>query len=72
MLDGERAGMIRDGRADVGLLHHLACVPVTDARPTTLILAWPQGHRPSALEAFARAATTVAAHRQQTPSRVDG
>ncbi|MFD0656564.1 LysR family substrate-binding domain-containing protein [Thermocatellispora tengchongensis] len=48
----------------------LTCVPVTDAQPTTLILAWPQGHRASALAAFVRTATTVAAHRQQTPSRV--
>jgi DNA-binding transcriptional LysR family regulator len=51
-------------RADLG------CVPVTDAQPTTLILAWPQGHRASALEAFVRTATTVAARRQQTPSRI--
>ncbi|MEU1387329.1 MULTISPECIES: LysR substrate-binding domain-containing protein [unclassified Nonomuraea] len=42
----------------------LVCVPVTDAEPTTLILAWPQGHRTSALVAFVRTATTVAAHRQ--------
>jgi hypothetical protein len=48
----------------------LACVPVTDAPPSTLVLAWPQGHRASALAAFVRTATTVAAHRQQTPSRV--
>ncbi|GGS83867.1 LysR family transcriptional regulator [Nonomuraea spiralis] len=42
----------------------LVCVPVTDAEPTTLILAWPQGHRTSALAAFVRTATTAAAHRQ--------
>ncbi|MFC4909351.1 LysR family transcriptional regulator [Actinomadura gamaensis] len=48
----------------------LTCVPVTDAPPTTLLLAWPQGHRASALAAFVRTATTIAAHRQQTPSRI--
>ncbi|MEV5572210.1 LysR substrate-binding domain-containing protein [Spirillospora sp. NPDC052269] len=46
----------------------LACVPVTDARPTTLILAWPQEHRAPALAAFVRTATDVAAHRQHIPA----
>ncbi|TYB44969.1 LysR family transcriptional regulator [Actinomadura chibensis] len=41
----------------------LTCVPVSDARPTTLVLAWARGHRAPALAAFVRTATTVAAHR---------
>ncbi|MFI7106925.1 LysR family transcriptional regulator [Nonomuraea sp. NPDC050227] len=38
----------------------LVCVPVTDAEPTTLVLAWPQGGRAPALAAFVRTATSVA------------
>ncbi|WP_207400552.1 LysR family transcriptional regulator [Actinomadura roseirufa] len=38
----------------------LTCVPVTDAPPTTLVLAWPRGRRSRALAAFVRTAATVA------------
>jgi DNA-binding transcriptional LysR family regulator len=48
-------GQLRDG---------LTCVPVIDAPPTALVLAWPQGRRGTALAAFVRTATTVAAHRE--------
>ncbi len=40
----------------------LSCVPVLDAAPTTLLLAWPEGRRSPALASFVRAAVTVAAH----------
>lgn len=39
----------------------LAAVPVSDAEPTTLVLAWPETSRSRDLAAFVRAATTAAA-----------
>jgi hypothetical protein len=45
-----------------GLLRDdLAAVPVRDAAPTTLVLAWPEASRSRALAAFVRATTAVAA-----------
>jgi hypothetical protein len=44
--------------------HDLACVPVLDAAPTTVLIAWPQHSRSRAVAAFVRAATAVAARRQ--------
>ncbi|MDH2429696.1 LysR substrate-binding domain-containing protein [Sphaerisporangium sp. TRM90804] len=43
----------------------LVCVPVTDAAPTTVVLAWPRDTRSPALAAFVHTATRVAtaAHR---------
>ncbi|MEU4224441.1 LysR family substrate-binding domain-containing protein [Nonomuraea sp. NPDC026600] len=39
----------------------LACVPVVDAAPTTVVLAWPEQTRSPALAAFVRTAADVAA-----------
>ncbi|TDD76753.1 LysR family transcriptional regulator [Actinomadura darangshiensis] len=45
-----------------GLLREdLTAVPVRDADPTTLVLAWPETSRSRALAAFVRSTTTVAA-----------
>ncbi|RNL86159.1 LysR family transcriptional regulator [Halostreptopolyspora alba] len=45
----------------------VACVPVVDAAPTTLALAWPEDSRSRAVSAFARVATAVASrHRDAT------
>lgn len=45
-----------------GLLRDdITCVPVVDAPSTTLVLAWPQGHRSPALATFVHTATTIAA-----------
>ncbi|MFC4049800.1 LysR family transcriptional regulator [Actinomadura syzygii] len=51
----------------------LTCVPVTDAQPTTLVLAWAQGHRAAALAAFVHTATTIAARRRGrlSPARTE-
>ncbi|MEV0389960.1 LysR family transcriptional regulator [Nonomuraea sp. NPDC050643] len=38
----------------------LVCVPVADAEPTTVVLAWPEGERSRELAAFVRTATMVA------------
>jgi DNA-binding transcriptional LysR family regulator len=38
----------------------LTCVPVADAAPTTLVLAWPEGRRSRALAAFVRTAVATA------------
>jgi hypothetical protein len=46
--------------ARANLRHDLTCVPVSDAAPTTLVLAWPETNRTRALAAFVRTATTVA------------
>ncbi|MFG2006675.1 LysR family transcriptional regulator [Spirillospora sp. NPDC048911] len=43
------------------LRQDLVCVPVTDAEPTTLTLAWPEHSRSRTLAAFVRAATQAAA-----------
>ncbi|WP_188194983.1 LysR family transcriptional regulator [Nonomuraea sp. SYSU D8015] len=42
------------------LRRDLACVPVADGAPTTVVLAWTEGTRSRALAAFVRTATTVA------------
>jgi DNA-binding transcriptional LysR family regulator len=42
------------------LRQDLTSVPVTDAEPTTLVLAWPEANRSRSLAAFVRTATTVA------------
>ncbi|MFI9590929.1 LysR substrate-binding domain-containing protein [Nonomuraea sp. NPDC052265] len=42
------------------LRRDLECVPVVDAAPTTVVLAWQQGRRSRAPAAFVRVATTVA------------
>jgi DNA-binding transcriptional LysR family regulator len=42
----------------------LACVPVTDAGLSTLVVAWPQASHARDVAAFVRAATTVAARSQ--------
>jgi len=42
------------------LRQDLASVPVLDAEPTTLVLAWPEANRSRALAAFVRTATDVA------------
>ncbi|MFD0477680.1 LysR substrate-binding domain-containing protein [Nonomuraea thailandensis] len=41
----------------------LACVPVLDGAPTTVVLAWPEGARSRALAEFVRTAAEVAARR---------
>jgi hypothetical protein len=46
------------------LRHDLVCVPVLDAPPITVLIAWPQHSRSQAVAAFVRAATAVAAQRQ--------
>ncbi|MFF4339423.1 LysR family transcriptional regulator [Kitasatospora sp. NPDC001540] len=43
------------------LRHDLCCVPVPDADPTTLVLAWPSRSRSPALASFVRTAAAVAA-----------
>ncbi|GAA4226682.1 hypothetical protein GCM10022254_12410 [Actinomadura meridiana] len=51
-----------------GLLRDdLTAIPVRDADPTTLVLAWPETSRSRPLAAFVRAATTAAA--EFTPPR---
>jgi DNA-binding transcriptional LysR family regulator len=45
------------------LRRDLVAVPVVDAAPSTLLLAWPARRRPRAVAAFARVASAVAAHR---------
>jgi DNA-binding transcriptional LysR family regulator len=47
--------------------HDLVCVPVIDAPPTTLLLAWPEAATSLALAAFVRAASE-ATTRQQAPA----
>ncbi|MFD0974388.1 hypothetical protein [Plantactinospora endophytica] len=41
----------------------VVCVPVPDAPPVTLLIAWPAGSRSADLRRFVRSATTVAAGR---------
>jgi DNA-binding transcriptional LysR family regulator len=43
----------------------LVCVPVLDAAPSTLVVAWPQAGRGRHVAAFVRAATTAAARRHR-------
>lgn len=49
------------------LRRDLVCVPVLDAAPTTVLIAWPEHSRSAALAAFVRAATTVAAAHRSAP-----
>lgn len=51
-----------------GLGPDLVAVPVPDAPPTTVMIAWPERSRSLAVAAFVRAATTVAAHRRLRPA----
>jgi DNA-binding transcriptional LysR family regulator len=51
------------------LREDLVCVPVADAAPTTVVLAWPEQSRSRALAALVRAATAVAARRSAAPDR---
>ncbi|GAA3642588.1 LysR family transcriptional regulator [Nonomuraea antimicrobica] len=41
----------------------VVCIPVLDAPPTAMVIAWPEQSRSPALAAFVRAATGVVAHR---------
>ncbi|MFB4310222.1 LysR family transcriptional regulator [Actinomadura sp. GTD37] len=51
-----------------GLLRaDLAAVPVRDAAPTTLVLAWPEASRSRSLAAFVRCAVAVAAENRRAP-----
>jgi DNA-binding transcriptional LysR family regulator len=50
------------------LRHDVVCVPVVDATPTTLTLAWPEASRSRTLATFVRAATDAAKRAQPTPS----
>ncbi|MEW9527258.1 LysR family transcriptional regulator [Microbispora sp. NPDC049125] len=43
------------------LRHDLVCVPVADAPPTTLVVAWPQDARSRAVASFVRVAADIAA-----------
>ena len=45
------------------LRRDVVCVPVLDAPPTRLLIAWPTEHCCPALAAFVRVATAVAAAR---------
>ncbi|MFI7209341.1 LysR substrate-binding domain-containing protein [Micromonospora aurantiaca (nom. illeg.)] len=45
--------------------HDVACVPVTDAPPTQLLIAWPAEQRSRALAGFIRAATEAAADQRR-------
>ena len=52
------------------LSQDLACVPVTDAGFSTLVVAWPPTSRARDVATFVHAATTVAARRHPaTPER---
>jgi DNA-binding transcriptional LysR family regulator len=48
------------------LRHDLVAVPVDDAEPISVVLAWPQGSRSTALAGFIRAAAAVAVRRAAT------
>jgi DNA-binding transcriptional LysR family regulator len=50
------------------LRHDVVCVPVVDATPTVLTLAWPEMSRSRTLAAFVRAATDAAARVRSAPS----
>jgi DNA-binding transcriptional LysR family regulator len=46
----------------------LVCLPVLDAAPTTVVLAWPEQTRSTALAAFVRTAATIAERPAYSPS----
>ncbi|MBO4270021.1 LysR family transcriptional regulator [Microbispora triticiradicis] len=50
------------------LRHDLVGVPVADAPPTTLVLAWPEGSRSRALAAFVRSAAEAARTARPAPA----
>ena len=52
------------------LRRDLVAVPVLDAGPVSLVLAWPERSRSAALAAFVRAAAEVAAGSSTSPSAV--
>jgi DNA-binding transcriptional LysR family regulator len=58
------AVLARSAVGEVG--PELVCVPVRDAVPSTLVVAWPPNHSSRHVAAFVRAATTVAARRPLT------
>ncbi|MDY7099767.1 MAG: LysR family transcriptional regulator [Actinomycetota bacterium] len=47
----------------------LVCVPVTDAPPTTLVLAWSAGHRTEQVDAFVRCVERTARRRRRLTRR---
>jgi DNA-binding transcriptional LysR family regulator len=51
-----------------GLGKDLVAVPVPDAPPTTVMIAWPERSHSLAVAAFVRAASTVAAHHRFPPA----
>ena len=53
--------------ATAHLRRDLVAVPVLDAVPISLVLAWPERSRSTALAAFVRAATEVAARNSTSP-----
>ncbi|WP_182886401.1 LysR family transcriptional regulator [Microbispora sp. H10885] len=53
------------------LRHDLVGVPVADAPPTTLVLAWPEGSRSRALAAFVRSAAEAARTARPAPAAED-
>jgi DNA-binding transcriptional LysR family regulator len=60
-LVGSGGGVVVVPRSAIGVVpRRLACVPVRDAAPTTLVLAWPRESRSRAVAALARTAARVA------------
>jgi DNA-binding transcriptional LysR family regulator len=55
-----RAVAVVPGSVRGHLRHDLVTVPVTDAPPSTVVLAWPEGSRSRAVAGFVRAATEIA------------
>ncbi|MCW2882133.1 MAG: LysR family transcriptional regulator, partial [Sphaerisporangium sp.] len=49
------------------LRHDVTCVPVADATPTTLVIAWLETSRSRTLATFVQVATTVGAQRRSVP-----
>ena len=60
LLLADRAVAVLPESVRYNLRQDLTSVPVTDAEPTTLVLAWPEANRSRSLAAFVRTATTVA------------
>lgn len=56
-----RAALLLPASAHSQLRHDVVCVPVVDAAPVELLLAWSAEHRAPMLAAFVRVATRVAA-----------
>jgi DNA-binding transcriptional LysR family regulator len=60
---GRTVAVLPESVAD-DLRQDLTCVPVVDAPPTVVVLAWPERSRSRALAALVRAAVTVAEGRR--------